>query len=326
MSPAPAINAGLTFARGHTVGLMIDGARMLTPGVVAGALAAGRAYGPALVAVPGYQLGPLPHHMAAGRRAADDDRLLDRIGWPADGYRLFEVASMSLANRMGIFRPFMECNCLFAPADVLAAIGGADERFDLPGGGALNLWLWHRLAHWPGLPCVVLPGEGSVHQVHGGVTTSFDAEGYRARTEAFLAQLNAVLGEPFKAPDVPVSYLGAMPQTMAPFVTYSANGSNGQSRGARWRSMRRWPRGPDRARRVGQPRRRARWWRCRWARWRMIVEGRAVTGLAGRDRPGADQRRRDLARDDAVAAAIADRVFGGLHDVQHLDRPSALCL
>lgn len=222
VSPAPAINAGLALARGHRVGLMIDGARMLTPGVVAGALAAGRAYGPALVAVPGYQLGPLPHHMAAGRTAADDDRLLDRIGWPADGYRLFEVASMSLANRMGIFRPFMECNCLFAPADVLAAIGGADERFDLAGGGALNLWLWHRLAHWPDLRCVVLPGEGSVHQVHGGVTTSFDAEGYRARTEAFLAQLNAVLGEPFKAPDVPVSYLGAMPQTMAPFVTYSA--------------------------------------------------------------------------------------------------------
>lgn len=226
VSPAPAINAGLALVRGATVGLMIDGARMLTPGVVAGALAGTRAFGPALVAVPGYQLGPLPHHMAIGRTPAHDDRLLARIGWPgengADGYRLFEVASMSLANRMGIFRPFMECNCLFAPAGVLAALGGADERFDLAGGGALNLWLWHRLAHWPGLPCVVLPGEGSVHQVHGGVTTSFDAEGYRARTEAFLAQLNAVLGEPFKAPDVPVSYLGAMPQTMAPFVTYSA--------------------------------------------------------------------------------------------------------
>ncbi len=167
----------------------------------------------------------------------------------------------------------MECNCLFAPADVLAAIGGADERFDLPGGGALNLWLWHRLAHWPGLPCVVLPGEGSVHQVHGGVTTSFDAEGYRARTEAFLAQLNAVLGEPFKAPDVPVSYLGAMPQAMAPFVTYSAE-----------RFKRPKPRramevnaavaaGAGSGARVGQPRRRARWWRCRWARWRMTVTG-----------------------------------------------------
>ncbi len=150
VSPAPAINAGLALVRGATVGLMIDGARMLTPGVVAGALAGTRAFGPALVAVPGYQLGPLPHHMAIGRTPAHDDRLLARIGWPEDGYRLFEVASMSLANRMGIFRPFMECNCLFAPAGVLAALGGADERFDLAGGGALNLWLWHRLAHWPG--------------------------------------------------------------------------------------------------------------------------------------------------------------------------------
>lgn len=221
VSPAPAINAGLALARGPMVGLMIDGARMLTPGVIAGALAAQRMNPRSLVAVPGYQLGPVPHNLAEGRVPAHDDALLAKVGWPADGYRLFEVASLSLANRMGFFRPFMECNCVFAPADAVTAIGGADERFDLAGGGALNLWFWHRLAHFPGLTCVVLPGEGSVHQVHGGVTTTTD-DAYAAKTEAFLAQLNAVLGEPFKAPDVPVTYLGVLPQTLAPFMAYSA--------------------------------------------------------------------------------------------------------
>jgi hypothetical protein len=220
VSPAPAINAGLALAQGATVGLMIDGARMLTPGVIAGALAAARMNPRTLVGVPGYQLGPVPHNLAPGRVSAHDDALLAKVGWPGDGYRLFDVASLSLANRMGFFRPFMECNCLFAPADAIATIGGADERFDLAGGGALNLWLWHRLAHYPGLSTVVLPGEGSVHQVHGGVTTTTD-DAYADKTDSFLAQLNAILGEPFKSPDVEVTYLGALPQTLAPFLAYS---------------------------------------------------------------------------------------------------------
>lgn len=220
ISPAPAINFGLSLARAPVVGLMIDGARMLTPGVIGGALAAYRVDPRALVAVPGYQLGAVPHHLAKGRTREMDAALLSRIAWKRNGYRLFDISSLGLANRMGIFRPFMECNCLFAPADAVASIGGADGRFNLSGGGALNLYIWYRLAHFPGLNCVVLPGEGSFHQVHGGVTTTSD-EDYRANADAFLDQLNAILGEPFKSPDVPVTYLGKLPQELNPFLVYS---------------------------------------------------------------------------------------------------------
>jgi hypothetical protein len=219
-SPAAAINAGIALARGATIGLMIDGARMLTPGVLSHALMARRMTEGALVAVPGYQLGPVVHHMAHNRTPADDRALLDMIGWPAQGYRLFEVSSLSMANRMGFLRSFMECNCLFAPADVLRGIGGADERFDLPGGGALNLYIYHRLAHHPQTRLVVLPGEGSFHQIHGGVTTTTEGD-YEARSAAFLAQLNALLGEPFKAPIVPTLYLGQLPQELLPFLQFS---------------------------------------------------------------------------------------------------------
>jgi hypothetical protein len=219
-SPAAAINAGIALARGGMIGLMIDGARMLTPGVLSHALMAGRMTEGALVVVPGYQLGPVVHHLAHDRTPADDKALLDMIGWPAQGYRLFEVSSLSMANRMGFLRSFMECNCLFAPADVLRGIGGADERFDLPGGGALNLYLYHRLAHHPQTRLVVLPGEGSFHQIHGGVTTT-EKDDHEARTAAFLAQLNAVLGEPFKSPIVPTLYLGQLPQELMPFLQFS---------------------------------------------------------------------------------------------------------
>lgn len=222
MSPAAAINAGLAQARGQTIGLMIDGARMLSPGVLRNVLMACQITDRALVAVPGYQLGPTPQHLDGGRHAEDDFALLDQIAWPAAGYRLFEIASMSQANRLGFFRAFMECNCLFAPADVLDDLGGADERFDLAGGGALNLFMYHRLANHPRTELFVLPGEGSFHQSHGGVTTA-----PRADRESFLArvldQLNTLLGEPFQSPDVPATLLGRLPRELGPFIVFSAD-------------------------------------------------------------------------------------------------------
>ena len=61
-SPAAAINHGLALARGDCIGLMIDGARMLTPGVLTHVDMALRITRRAVVAVPGYQLGDAPHH------------------------------------------------------------------------------------------------------------------------------------------------------------------------------------------------------------------------------------------------------------------------
>lgn len=221
VSPAAAINAGLARARGQTIGIMIDGARMLSPGVLRHVLMARQITDRALVAVPGYQLGPTPQHLDDRRKPEDDFALLAQIGWPEAGYALFEVSSMSQANRQGVFRSFMECNCLFAPADVLADLGGADERFDLPGGGALNLFMYHRLAHHPRTQLFVLPGEGSFHQSHGGVTTAprEDRDAFLARV---LDQLNTLLGQPFQSPDVPTTLLGQLPRELGPFLVFSA--------------------------------------------------------------------------------------------------------
>ncbi len=225
-SPAAAINFALAQARGRTIGIMIDGARMLSPGVLRHVSMACKITPDALVAVPGYQLGPTPHDQASDHTEAHEMALLDLIGWPgigdpATGYRLFEIASMSLANRGGIFMPFMESNCLFAPVDALRDLGGADERFDLPGGGALNLYLYYRLAHHPRTTLFLLPGEGSFHQIHGGVTTS-SREDREAFLASILAQLNANLGVPFRSPAIPPILLGTLPSGLHPFLTFSA--------------------------------------------------------------------------------------------------------
>jgi hypothetical protein len=220
-SPAAAINHGLSLARGDCIGLMIDGARMLTPGVLTHVDMALRITKRAVVAIPGYQLGPTPHNQTETQTEEIDRQMLAEIGWPADGYRLFEIASMSLANRAGFFRSFMECNCLFAPADALRALGGADERFDLPGGGALNLYLYKRLIEFPRSKFFMLPGEGSFHQVHGGVTTT-PREDEQALHDRILAQLTGILGEPFKSPTAEPVHLGVFHHPVHPFLRFSA--------------------------------------------------------------------------------------------------------
>jgi hypothetical protein len=93
----------------------------------------------------------------------------------------------------------MESNCLFCPAESYRRIGGADERFDLPGGGSVNLYLYRRLALLPESRLFVLPGEGSFHQFHGGVTTK-PATDLDAVLAEHRAQLAALLGRPFEAP------------------------------------------------------------------------------------------------------------------------------
>lgn len=99
-------------------------------------------------------------------------------------------------------------------------MGGADERFDLPGGGALNLYLYHKLVNHPEAVYFVLPGEGSFHQVHGGVTTSTreDRDDLLAQ---ILAQLNTILGERFQSPKHPPILLGTLPGPVHPFLKIS---------------------------------------------------------------------------------------------------------
>lgn len=190
VSPAEAINFGLAQCRGHQIGLIIDGARMVTPGIVANALAA-RAVDPApLVVVPGYYLTEEAAQTRAPAETLDDERAyLETLQWQTHGYRLFNRACFSEGNRNGYFQPIMECNALFTNAEALATIGGADPRFDLPGGGSLNLHIYRSLAINTTCRIVVLAGEGNFHQFHDGTSTTPGEERERL-VKAFNEQLD----------------------------------------------------------------------------------------------------------------------------------------
>lgn len=196
VSPAAAINFGLEQARGEYVCLMIDGARLLTPGVLGNILRATVMRRDCFVAVPGYTLGyPQEHDRLGSQYCFELDRThLQQLGWPANGYGLFERSFFSKSNLKGFFFTNTESNCLTVRREELEKLGGADERFNLKGGGMLNLYFYRELLKQPRLHFFLLAGEGTFHQYHGGATSS-GADGFDEFVDEMQAQYTAIAGE-----------------------------------------------------------------------------------------------------------------------------------
>ena len=198
VSPVPAFNEGLKQAQGKLIGIIIDGARLVTPRVVEHALACHRMMDHPMVVVPGYHIGESEHEHYSKERLGEEQKLLQEINWKANGYKLFDDACFSVGNRNGYFHPLMECSALFVNRAALDSIGGGDESFNLAGGGSFNLHLYRSLGILPQQQLVILPGEGSFHQYHQGVTTSSSEDRDQALA-LFNEQLNSFWGGQYKA-------------------------------------------------------------------------------------------------------------------------------
>jgi glycosyltransferase involved in cell wall biosynthesis len=172
-TPVYAINEGLEKAKGHYICLMIDGARMVTPRMLEAILAAFRMNPHSLVAVPGYHLGEQnqKYSLSNNYTEATEIALLESIQWPQDAYRLFDISCYSASNLRGYFQPMLESNCISCSKQAFTEIGGAHEGFQSPGGGSVNLDIYMQLGRRANIEFIILAGEGSFHQIHGGVTT-----------------------------------------------------------------------------------------------------------------------------------------------------------
>jgi glycosyltransferase involved in cell wall biosynthesis len=214
-SPAAAVNRGLAEARGDIIGVMIDGARIASPGLLHFALQGAQLYDHAVVAALGWYLGRDLQRFAmrAGYDQAREDSLLASIGWPQDGYRLFEIATLDESSINGWLAPIAESNGLFLRRASWNLLGGVDERFDLPGGGLANLDTFRRAVELPDAQLVVLLGEGTFHQLHGGVATNVPADALGDGWTRWESQYRAIRGRPYELPRPknPPTYLGTLP-------------------------------------------------------------------------------------------------------------------
>lgn len=224
-TPVHAINFGAQQAAGDNICIMVDGARMLTPGLVRN-LVRGHSIGErVVVTVPSYHLGYQIQQEAvkSGYGVEAERALLRGINWPEDGYRLFDISCFSRSCEPGFFLPNSESNCISMPRAIWDELGGCDPRFNICGGGFANLDLYKRACEQPDVQHVVLPGEGSFHQYHGGVTTG----GKRGRDRdalmvAIIDQYRDMRGQDYVSPRTNPVYLGEFPVQVQRFLQHSS--------------------------------------------------------------------------------------------------------
>lgn len=224
MSPAGAINRAIEVSQGRYVMVLIDGAHMLTPGIVSKTLTAIKLYDNPFVVTAAFYIGPDQQgksHMA-GYNQAVEDALLEKVQWKANGYNLF-LATRNFIDEScpGWFGAFSESSCFILLKSTYQGLGGLEERFESKGGGLVSLDFFRSVMLLDDIDYVVLLGEGTFHQFHGGVATSappdehpwqeFHQEYIRIREQEF---------EPI--PRSPV-YFGAIKPKALPATRLSAN-------------------------------------------------------------------------------------------------------
>ena len=217
-SPAAALNQGVREARGNIVLVLIDGARMLSPGIIGLTAAAFRAFPKPFVYTLGMHLGPALQNksMLSGYNQEAEDRLLAKSNWMADGYNLFGISSLAGSASKGVFGGIRESNCIALHKDNYLDMGGMDERFVSSGGGLVNLDFFNRLHERDAMTPVMLLGEATFHQIHGGVATNVPMEQHP--WNRFAAEYAEIHGRPYVPVWRPPVYFGSVPDICKPFL------------------------------------------------------------------------------------------------------------
>ena len=214
-SPARALNQGVAMSRGDWVCPVIDGARMITPGVFKAAHELMRAHDNPIIATTGYHLGhkAQQENVLNGYNQEAEDALLASIDWPNNPYDLFNISSLGFSALGSWLSPIAESNVLVLKKAFYNSIAGFDEKFNIAGGGLVNLDFFKRCIEHENSQYFMLLGEGSFHQFHGGVTTSrgvhLPSHEDEAKTtwQVYAEQYKDIRGQEYKTSDVsPIIY------------------------------------------------------------------------------------------------------------------------
>jgi glycosyltransferase involved in cell wall biosynthesis len=224
-SPVEAVNVGADMARGDAIAVIVDGARMVTPGLIQRSVQAlGVAETPFISALS-WHLGPdiQPNTLQHGYNQTVEDALLGSINWREDGYRLFDISTLAPSSRPGFLGDMpSECSWFCMPRKDFHDIGKFDARFQTPGGGFCNQEFRNRAVSVVGVVPVALLGEGLFHQFHGGAATNSPPD--RRPHKGFAAEYEAIFARPLhRAPTPKTVYFGTLDSHSRRFVNPDAD-------------------------------------------------------------------------------------------------------
>lgn len=219
-TPVDAVNRGLELAAADKIGVVLDGARLASPGLLKSALAAFCLDSRPVVATLSFHLGPDVQRksVACGYNRREEDRLLLNCRWQEDGYRLFTVSTLASSSARGWFLPPAESNALFMTATQWKELGGYDPGFCQPGGGLVNLDTWVRACEKNPHAVIMLLGEATFHQLHGGASTNAK----HSTWEPFHREYIRLRGKPFEHPRVRMLFYGSLDPLHAALLQHSS--------------------------------------------------------------------------------------------------------
>ncbi|MDH4173985.1 MAG: glycosyltransferase [Betaproteobacteria bacterium] len=222
VSPATAINAACRDAAGEHLLVVIDGAHILSPRVLSLASLAFQSLPSPFIATVPFHLGPKHQYdsVLEGYNQEVEDGVLAACGWREDGYRLYSASAAFADASEGWFGMLLESGCFALRKVDFIALGGYEERFQTRGGGLVNLDFFRRALLRPALQYVVLLGEGTFHQFHGGVTTNQPRD--RQPWSEFHEEYLRIRHEPYRlVPREPI-FIGTVPAEARRIAQYSA--------------------------------------------------------------------------------------------------------
>ncbi|TXN71797.1 glycosyltransferase, partial [Methylobacterium sp. WL8] len=205
-SPISALIHGIAISRGDTVCAFIDAARIASPNLLKLGIMACESSGNVVSGALSYHIGHEPQNISVkkGYNQSIEDSLIALTRWEKDGYELFDISSYDPSSRFGFYSCPAETNSLFMSKEMWSESGGFDSAFVGPGGGLANLDLWKRVCDNRAYKVIMLLGEGTFHQFHGGITTNSLVDNWVNLHDEYLN----IRGEPYSTPSIVPFQLG----------------------------------------------------------------------------------------------------------------------
>lgn len=198
-SPVRCINEAISnHARGRNLLVCIDGARMFSPFLIRRTVDSLERYPSAFTYVASRHLGEETQMKSApkGYNQETEDRLLETVDWMEDLDALWDISVWAGAHKDGSVLSQNESNAVGLSRNGWFEVGGFDERFLLPGGGLCNLEFFSRVVKRNNALNILLLGEATFHQYHGGAATS--SSGYFGDS---LGEHKEVTGAAYQKPE-----------------------------------------------------------------------------------------------------------------------------